>query len=39
MSRSQDYVEIMYFPSKGGCGIREHMHIKAIKIRADLGYR
>ena len=36
MSRSQENVEIMYFPSKGGCGICERMH---IKIRADLGYR
>ena len=39
MSRSQENVEIMYFPSKGGCDIRERMHIKAFKIRADLGYR
>ena len=27
------------FSYKGGCGIREHMHIEAFKSRAGLDYR
>ena len=28
-----------HFNYKGGCGIREHMCIKAFKRRVGLGYR
>ena len=27
------------FSYKGGCVVRGHIHIEAIKRRADLGYR
>ena len=26
------------FSYKGGCGIRERMHVETFKTRADLGY-
>ena len=28
-----------HFSYKGGCGVRERMHIEMFKRRADLGYR